>query len=90
MSLILKEEVISEINSLIDRTADENVDTALDQLKQIIWNMDTFSFETMETTIDSLHEKLKKARKQKKRWKRKYLAMCGTVMSMDIPKETNE
>ena len=86
MSLILKEEVISEINSLIDRTADENIDTALDQLKQIIWNMDTFSFETMETTIDSLHEKLKKARKEKKRWKRKYLKLIASSEANDYYK----
>lgn len=68
--IIYKQDAMSVINILTDKMADENINVAAEQFISAINDL-----RSADTEYEELHEKLRKERKKKKRWKNKYLRL---------------
>ena len=72
---ITKFDVISIINILTDKMADEQAEVIAGQFIAAIKDMKHYASLDIKEEIEDLREKLRKERKKKKRWKNKYLKL---------------
>ena len=79
-----KKDVISVINILTDKMANEYAEKIAEQFIEAIKDMRYYTDLTAKDEINKLREKLSKERRKKKRWKNKYLKLVAEYNELKL------